>query len=261
VNKVIILGSSGEIGSFLSKKLSNTYTIIKASRSKEDSNSHYIDFSDRLLIDQFIKNNINSDIYGIINCYGIQKPIGNFGDTNFEDWEKNIIINFQNYSFFIHRILNQNLTNLRKVINFSGGGVTGPRKSFSAYAISKAALYKFTEILAEEYKDNKIDFNIIAPGSIKSKMTKEIIDVGSKLGDEYSSALKTSNEGGQEKENIVQLCRFLLSGKSNGITGKLIAAQWDNIEEYDLGSLKNDKNLFTLRRIDKKFFIEKKDTK
>ena len=107
----------------------------------------------------------------------------------------------------------------------------------------------------------KIDFNIIAPGSIKSKMTKEIIDVGSKLGDEYSSALKTFNEGGQEKENIVQLCRFLLSGKSNGITGKLIAAQWDNIEEYDLGSLRNDKNLFTLRRIDKKFFIEKKDTK
>ena len=161
----------------------------------------------------------------------------------------------------MHRVLNQNLTNLRKVINFSGGGVTGPRKSFSAYAISKAALYKFTEILAEEYKDNKIDFNIIAPGSIKSKMTKEIIDVGSKLGDEYSSALKTFNEGGQEKENIVQLCRFLLSGKSNGITGKLIAAQWDNIEEYDLGSLRNDKNLFTLRRIDKKFFIEKKDTK
>ena len=261
MNKVIILGSSGEIGSFLSEKLSNTYTIINASRSKEDSNSHYIDFSDRLLIDQFIKNNINSDIYGIINCYGIQKPIGNFGSINFEDWEKNIIINFQNYSFFMHRVLNQNLTNLRKVINFSGGGVTTPRKSFSAYAISKVALYKFTEILAEEYKNDKIDFNIVAPGSIKSKMTKEIIEAGSELGDEYSSALKTFNQGGQEKENIVKLCRFLLSTESDGITGKLIAAQWDNIEEYDLGSLKNDKNLFTLRRIDKKFFIEKKDTK
>ena len=143
MNKVIILGSSGEIGSFLSEKLSNTYTIIQASRNKEDQNSHYIDFSDRQLIDQFVENNINNDIYGIINCYGIQKPIGNFNNTNFEDWEKNIIINFQNYSFFIHRILNQNLTNLRKVINFSGGGVTAPRKSFSAYAISKAALYKF----------------------------------------------------------------------------------------------------------------------
>lgn len=261
MNKVIILGSNGEIGSFLSEKLSNTYTIIKASRSKEDSNSHYIDFSDRLLINQFITNNINSDIYGIINCYGIQKPIGNFNNTNFEDWEKNIIINFQNYSFFIHRILNQNLTNLRKVINFSGGGVTAPRKSFSAYAISKAALYKFTEILAEEYKNDKIDFNIIAPGSIKSKMTKEIIDAGSELEDEYLSALQTFNEGGQEKENILKLCRFLLSDKSSGITGKLISAQWDNIEEHDLDSLRNDKNLFTLRRIDNKFFIEKKDTK
>jgi len=41
----------------------------------------------------------------------------------------------------------------------------------------------------------------------------------------------------------------------------LISAQWDNIEEHDLDSLRNDKNLFTLRRIDNKFFIEKKDTK
>ena len=169
--------------------------------------------------------------------------------------------NFQNYSFFIHNVLNQNLPDLKKIINFSGGGATAPRKGFSAYAISKIALYKLTEILAEECKSDKIDFNIIAPGAIKSKMTEEIIDKGSDLGDEYLSALEVYNKGGDNKENILKICRLLLSSKSDGLTGKLISAQWDNIQESDIDLLKNDNDLFNLRRIDKKFFIKKKDIK
>ena len=256
---IIILGSNGEIGNFLSENLSDSYIVLKANRNKKDQN--YIDFSDRNSINHFIKNNINKNIYGIINCYGVQKPIGDFLDTDFDDWERNIMTNFQNYSFFIHNVLNQNLPDLKKIINFSGGGATAPRKGFSAYAISKIALYKLTESLAEECKSDKIDFNIIAPGAIKSKMTEEIIDKGSDLGDEYLSALEVYNKGGDNKENILKICRLLLSSKSDGLTGKLISAQWDNIQESDIDLLKNDNDLFNLRRIDKKFFIKKKDIK
>ena len=37
-----------------------------------------------------------------------------------------------------------------KIINISGGGATGPRVNFSAYASAKAALVRFSETLAEE---------------------------------------------------------------------------------------------------------------
>jgi len=37
----------------------------------------------------------------------------------------------------------------------------------------------------------------------------------------------------------------------------LFAAQWDNLDEYDMKELINDKNLFTLKRVDNKNFIEK----
>ena len=255
---IIILGSNGEIGNFLSENLSDTYTVLKANRNTKDQN--YIDFSDRDSISHFIKNNINENIYGIINCYGVQKPIGDFTNTDFDDWEENIMINFQNYSFFIHNVLNQNLPNLKKVINFAGGGAIAPRKGFSSYAISKISLYKLTEILAEECRNDKIDFNIIAPGAIKSRMTEEIIN-SVQLGDEYSSALEVHNTGGDNIENILTLCRLLLSSKSDGVTGKLISAQWDNLKESDLDILKNDNDLFNLRRIDEKFFIKKKDIK
>ncbi len=120
-------------------------------------------------------------------------------------------------------------------------------------------MYKLTEILAEELRSYKIDINIIAPGVIKSKMTKEIIDRGSDFDEEYLNALNVYKNGGNSKDNILSLCRLLLSRKSNGLSGKLISAQWDNFQEFNVDSLKNDYDLFNLRRIDNKFFTKKKD--
>ena len=258
MKKIIILGSDGEIGSFLSNKLLDTFDILKASRNKDNPN--YIDFSNRDSIKNFIeKISIDNNIYGIINCYGIQKPINNFLDSNFDDWQNNMIINFHNYSFFLHSLLNKKLPNLRKIVNFSGGGATGPRRGFSAYAISKISLYKLTEILAKELKSHKIDINIIAPGAIKSKMTKEIINSGTDFDKEYLNALNVSKNGGDSKENILSLCKLLLSSKSNGLSGKLISAQWDNLNESNVDELKDNNDLYNLRRIDNKFFIKKKD--
>ena len=51
-----------------------------------------------------------------------------------------------------------------KIINLSGGGATGPRPFFSAYAAAKTAVVRVTEILAEELRSFQIDVNAIAPG-------------------------------------------------------------------------------------------------
>jgi len=258
MKKIIILGADGEIGSYLSKKLSNNFAILGTSKRKQSSNT-FVDFSEKKSIEKFI-NRIDSDIYGIINCYGIQKPIQDFIKSDFNDWEKNITINFQNYAFFLHKVLNKNFESLKKIISFSGGGATGPRKLFSAYAISKISIYKLSEILSEELKDVDIDINVVAPGIIKSKMTEEVFKEGKNLGIEYDLASEALNNGGDSKDKVFELCNFLLSKDSDNISGKLIAAQWDNFEHYK-SILKSDKNLFSLRRIDEKFFTEIKDTK
>ena len=251
MKKVIILGSSGELGNYLSSKLSKSYDIIAVNRN---DSKNYIDFSDRKSITKFLKK--SKDIFGLINCYGIQNPIQNFVESDFEKWEKNIYINFINYSFFLQNLINKNKSSLKKVISFSGGGVTFPRKNFSAYSISKISLYKLNETLALEF-EGKIDFNIIAPGVIKSKMIQEIADHGEALGNEYKNALKTLSSGGQSKSKVLDICRLLLSHKSDGLTGRLIAAQWDNISLKNIHNIINDKNLFTLKRIDNKYFNEK----
>ena len=252
MKKIIILGSSGELGSYLSLKLSKSYDIIAVNRNET---KNYIDFSDRKSISKFLKQSKN--IFGLINCYGIQKPIDNFSELDFEEWEHNIHINFINYSFFLQNLINKNKSSLKKVISFSGGGATFPREKFSAYAISKISLYKLNEILALEF-ENQIDFNIIAPGTIKSKMIQEIADYGETLGEEYKDALNILNNGGQSKSKVLDICSLLLSDKSDGLTGRLIAAQWDNISSKNIHHIVNNKSLFTLKRIDNKYFNEKK---
>jgi len=263
MKRIILLGSSGSIGSYLTSHLSKLFEIIAISRSSSHFNNidnvsyHAVDMdrkSDIIRFFELIGN--KKKIYGIINCYGIQNPIELFHKTDFKTWENNLTTNLSNYAFFLHLFLNSNHS-LKKIINFSGGGCTFPRQYFSAYAISKISLYKLTEILALEYEDEGIDFNIIAPGAIKSKMTQEVIDAGDYIGDEFSKAIKTFNNGGQDKRKILELCKLLLSQKSNGLSGRLFAAQWDNLDNYDLNELINNKNLFTLKRIDNKNFTEK----
>tara|TARA_A100001011_G_scaffold70240_1_gene71862 strand:+ start:41293 stop:42102 length:810 start_codon:yes stop_codon:yes gene_type:complete len=266
MKKIIILGSSGAIGSYLTKTLNKDFHIIATVRklsdlevfdSAKNISSFKVDFSDKNDIRIFLKKLKNEkDIYGVINCYGIQNPIGKFKDIDFSLWEDNLKLNFINFAFFIHKLLP--ITNdIKKIIAFSGGGATFGRENFSAYAIAKIALYKYLEILSIELEKDKIDLNLIAPGAIKSKMTEQIIERGSSLGKEYESASDIIDSGGQDKENILDLCRLLLSKKSNGLSGRLFAAQWDNLDNYDINELINDKNLFTLKRVDNKHFIEK----
>ena len=141
------------------------------------------------------------------------------------------------------------------IINISGGGATGPRANFSAYAASKAGLVRFSETLAEEVRGLGVTVNCIAPGAMKTGMTLEVLEKGLELaGDkEFASAQKVQLEGGVSMERVAELALFLASAQAKGITGKLISANWDNWRELvgqpsRLEALSNS-DLFTLRRI------------
>ena len=69
--------------------------------------------------------------------------------------------------------------------------------------------------------------------------------------DEYDYALDREKTGGDPPNKIYELCEFLLSIKSNGISGKFISAVWDPwIKKSFQEKLKKDENFATLRRID-----------
>ena len=61
-----------------------------------------------------------------------------------------------------------------------------------------------------------------------------------------------------DPERAADLCAWLLSSRSDGISGKLISAPWDPWTDPAFQArLREDKDLATLRRIDDKYFTKK----
>lgn len=207
---------------------------------------------------EFVERNCGTvDI--LVNAAAIQSPIGCLTDINESDWIKTININLVGTMLCCKYVLPIMISKNRgKIINFSGGGATFPYPSFSAYASSKAAIVRFTETIAEEVKDFGIDINSIAPGAVHTKMLEEIIQAGDKINkDELKKVIQIKKEGGNPPDLAASLVIFLASNESDGITGKLISAVWDDWNNFGRNPLEITKSsLFTLRRIDGMKFTE-----
>ena len=189
----------------------------------------------------------------LINNAAIQGSIGPLWENDLDSWKSVINVNLMAPMALCRAFVPWMEANAGgSIINLSGGGATGPRPNFSAYASSKAALVRFSETLAEEVKTKSISVNCVAPGTMKTSMMNEIIEKGSeKSGEkEFSNAEKVIGEGGVSMDHVADLIVFLASKRNRRITGKLISAVWDNWEEWPnhLDEL-NKSDVYSLRRI------------
>ncbi len=189
----------------------------------------------------------------LVNNAAIQGPIGLLWENDLMSWQQAIQVNLLSPVILCRAFvpwMKQNGGG--SIINLSGGGATGPRANFSAYATSKGALVRFSETLAEETRHMGIRVNCIAPGAMKTKMLGEVLLKGSSLAGEreFVLAKKVFSEGGTCMDKVADLALFLASDLSNGITGKLISAVWDPWESLPEHLEDLDKtDIYTLRRI------------
>jgi NAD(P)-dependent dehydrogenase (short-subunit alcohol dehydrogenase family) len=167
---------------------------------------------------------------GLVNNAGIYGPMGLVEDVDWLEWLDGIRINLYGtvlpcrYALpFFRR------SGYGKIVNLSGGGATAPLPRISSYATSKAAVVRFTETLAMETAEAHIDVNAIAPGALNTRLLDEVLEAGpERVGQAfYERALKQKDQGGAPLGKGASLTAFLLSGESDGITGRLISAVWD----------------------------------
>lgn len=189
----------------------------------------------------------------LVNNAGVYGPKGQIETINWTDWVKAIEINLYG-SVIMSRILMPHFRkqNYGKVIQLSGGGATSPLPLISSYAVSKAAVVRYAETLAEEVRGSGIDVNCIAPGALNTRMLDEILEAGpERVGKVfYERSIKQKSEGGVPLEKGAELALFLASQASDGITGKLISALWDDWENWPHHLDKLTKSdAYTLRRI------------
>ncbi|WP_375413842.1 SDR family NAD(P)-dependent oxidoreductase [uncultured Bradyrhizobium sp.] len=199
---------------------------------------------------------INSDFPRLdilVNNAGIYGPMGNIENVHWNEWVDAIRINLLGL-VYVARAAVPIFRSQRygKMINISGGGAANPMPGITAYAVSKAGVVRFTESLALECKADNIDVNAIAPGALVTQMMTQLLEAGpDKVGkDFYERMKKIADEGGTPLDVGAALCVFLGSSESDGITGKLIAAQWDRWEDWPLHLDElNSSDVYTLRRI------------
>jgi 3-oxoacyl-[acyl-carrier protein] reductase len=190
---------------------------------------------------------------GLINNAGILGPVGPIWENPWNLWEETIRVNLLAPVALCRACIEwMKESGQGKIINLSGGGATGPRPNFSAYAVAKTGIVRFTEILSEEVRDLNIQVNSVAPGALNTDMLEAVLrEESEKVGrHEYDRALRQKKSGGASLVQAAELCVFLVSSASDGITGKLISAVWDPWREFPkrLDDLKGT-DIFTLRRI------------
>jgi 3-oxoacyl-[acyl-carrier protein] reductase len=189
----------------------------------------------------------------VINNAGIQGAIGPGWENDWAEWLDTLRTNLLAPVVISRLVVPWMIANGGgSIINLSGGGATGPRANFSAYATAKAGLVRFSETLAEELKLHNVRVNCIAPGAMRTSMLQEIVDKGeAAVGDrEYSLARRVMTEGGASMDVVAELCQFLASDAARGITGKLISAVWDDWRNWpDHINELSASDVYTLRRI------------
>ena len=189
----------------------------------------------------------------LVNNAGVYGPKGAIEDVDWQEWVHAIEINLYGSILMCRAVLPHFKAQGRgKVVQLSGGGATKPLPRISAYAVSKAAVIRFIETLAEEVRENRIDVNAIAPGALNTRMLNEVLEAGpQKVGKAfYEQSLKQKQDGGAPLDIGAELAVFLGSPLSDGITGKLINAVWDPWALFPehLNEL-NKTDIYTLRRI------------
>lgn len=211
------------------------------------------DVSDRLAVKAMADRAL--DEFGrvdiLVNSAATQAPIGSLWENDADEWFRAISVNLGGVFLSCGAVLPAMIRQGGgKIINLSGGGATSPRPHFSAYAASKTAVVRLTETLAEELKPYNIDINAIAPGAVYTEMTKEVLAAGAAAGEKAVADAVRTREEGRTPEAAAELAVFLASEESNGLTGRLISAVWDDWRAlpFRLDEIMSS-DLYTLRRI------------
>lgn len=184
MKNIIITGTSRGIGYEMALQFANAgYNVLALSRKMPQAlvdhkniNCLSVDLSDESQLDK-IENFLSTTwktVDAVIHNAGslVNKPFQELRQVDFESVYKVNVFAVANLT----RICIPYLQKGSHVVTISSmGGIQGSLKfaGLAAYSSSKGAVITLSELLAEEYKEQGISFNVLALGSVQTEMLEE----------------------------------------------------------------------------------------
>ena len=129
-------------------------------------------------------------VHGLVNCAGVYGPIGKTHEIEIDKFITALGINLIGTLNMCHYFIPLLMRSGRgKVVNFAGGGAASAFPNYSAYAVSKVAVVRFTENMGLEYADS-LDVNAVSPGFVVTRIHDDTLAVGGAAGTEFLKKTK-----------------------------------------------------------------------
>ena len=167
----------------------------------------------------------------LVNNAGISGPIGPLQDNDVADWMNTVTVNLTGTFLVCRAVIPVMLEQSGgKIINLSGAGATNAWSNMSAYCSSKAAVVRFTEVLAQELDGQDITVNALGPGSVHTSMWDKMTEEAGQAGADFihQLGLRVTSGGGASIDECAELAVWLASDESGTLTGRLISAATDD---------------------------------
>jgi NAD(P)-dependent dehydrogenase (short-subunit alcohol dehydrogenase family) len=147
---------------------------------------------------------------------GIAKPEPAAWEMEPEEWWQIFEVNVLGAYLSCRAVIPGMIQRGRGRIVITGSGAAYlPTTRNSAYAASKAAVWRFGEVLAAQLKPHGIPVFVISPGLVKTDMTSDLSD----------------DAPWTPPALAPRLVRVLASGRADALAGRYLHAEHDDIEE------------------------------
>jgi len=165
----------------------------------------------------------------LVLCPGKLEPVGPFADTDFDQWEESLAVNFTRQLRLVHGLLpSRNLAHQLGpcVLFFAGGGTNNAPVNYSAYTLSKISLIKMCELLDAEIPD--VRFVILGPGWVKTKIHQATFEAGEAAGENLALAEeKLARNDCTSMEQVLTCCDWLIAAPRAEIGGRNFSVVYD----------------------------------
>ena len=218
MKNILLIGGSYGIGFAIAQELQAGNNVYVASRTNEnlsELNVNYIPFD--VLTGTLDTTKLPEVIDGLVYCPG-SINLRPFKALKIEAFEQDLQINFLSLVKVIQTILpNLTASNQSSIVLFSTVAVKMGMPFHTSVSASKGAIEGFAKALAAEYAP-KIRVNVIAPSLTDTPLANKFLNSDEK---KEKSALRNPMKKVGTSEDIAQMASFLLSEKSNWISGQI----------------------------------------